>query len=114
MAMEASFDPSSDFSLLGVLATESEDLDSFNKLMDETGMSDCLKIVASKELDLYPPDGYTMDDAPETVRQLIEWVKAYPHQVTIYASASLTTVAYAEAADAAFAGNVKDVLMVAT
>lgn len=113
MAMEASADPTNDFTLLGFLATESEQLDTFNELMESTGMSDCLTLVSSEESELYPVDGYELESAPATVKQLVEWVNAYPHQVTIYASSSLATLVYAEAVDPTLAEKVAELLIVA-
>lgn len=114
MAMEASADPSNDFTFLGVLATESPDLETFNMLMELTGMSKCLDLISSEEQDLYPVDGYTIEDAPDTVKQLVEWVNAYPQQVTIYASSSLSTIAYAQAIDPEFGSKVAELVIVAT
>lgn len=113
MAMEASADPSNDFTFLGVLATESPELDTFNVLMDSTGMSDCLTLLSSDEMELYPVDGYELESAPATVKQLVEWVNAYPGQVTIYASSSLATLAYAEAIDPSLASKIAELVVVA-
>jgi hypothetical protein len=113
MAMEASSSPSNDFTLLGVLATDSPETETFNQLMESTGMSDCLNITISDEMELYPPDGYTLEDAPDTVKQLLAWVDAYPNQVTIYASSALTTVVYAAAIDPTFASKVAELVIVA-
>lgn len=113
MAMEATADPTNDFTLLGILATESPELDSFNHLMQTAGLSECVTVISSNEQDLYPVDGYTMQDAPKTVRQLVQWVDAYPDQITVYASSSLATLAFATAVDPDLASEIKELVIVA-
>lgn len=114
MALEASSDPAHNTTFLGAITTKSPEDEYFRQIFEFTELLPCFEFHSTKEVDLYPVDGVlptqaAREEAPDTVRFLLDSVAKYPGKVTIYSSGSLAAVSYAARVDPTFASNVKEV-----